>query len=238
MSTSLKHLLSLKNTRLVKNKKVLLSDIHFTLQEGERVAIMGANGAGKTSLLRVLAGTIDFQGDRLVQAQVSMALVFQKPYILRLTTHTQLSLCLWWKGNSWQESKNRATQALEVVGLLDQANQPGRSLSGGQQQRLALARAWVCQPNLWLLDEPTASLDSSSKREIEALMLDFSKKDHTSLVWVSHQLSQVKKLATRIVFLDKGKVILDCPHSVFFNSQLWSTFPLPVQDLFNEEFIQ
>jgi tungstate transport system ATP-binding protein len=123
------------------------------------------------------------------------------------------------------------------VGLLEQAQQSGRSLSGGQQQRLALARAWVSQPQLWLLDEPTASLDSSSKREVEQLIRDFSIQEGNSLVWVSHQLMQVKKLATRVVFLDKGKIILDLPHADFFNVQFWPSFPLPVQDLLNEEFI-
>lgn len=230
-------LLSVRGVSLNKAKKTILSQVNLSIHAGERVALIGPNGAGKTSLLRVLANSILFEGDRKTGANLVIAMVFQKPYILRLKTQTQIALSLWWQGHRWTVAKQMALTALEKVGLLDQAQQSGRSLSGGQQQRLALARAWVSQPQLWLLDEPTASLDSSSKREVERLMRDFSLQENTSLVWVSHQLMQVKKLATRVVFLDKGKIILDLSHADFFNVQFWPSFPLPVQDLLNEEFI-
>ncbi len=230
-------LLSVSGVCLSKANKTILSKVKLSIQAGERVAIIGPNGAGKTSLLRVLANSISFEGDRKTSANLVIAMVFQKPYIMRLKTQTQIALSLWWKGQSWSVAKKQALTALEKVGLLDQAQQSGRSLSGGQQQRLALARAWVSQPQLWLLDEPTASLDSHSRREVEHLMRDFSLQEHTSLVWVSHQLMQVKKLATRVVFLDKGKIILDLSHADFFNVQFWPSFPLPVRDLLNEEFI-
>lgn len=230
-------LLALQDVWLIKAKKIILSEINLSISTGERIAVVGPNGAGKSSLLRVLASASPFSGQRKAMINLRLAMVFQKPYVMRFHLQTQIALSLWWRGNSWVLAKQKALLALEKVGLLDQRHQSGRSLSGGQQQRLALARAWIGEPQLWLLDEPTASLDSHSKREIEQLMMDFSMHPQTSLVLVSHQLSQVKKLATRVIFVDKGKIILDLSHSDFFNVQLWSSFPLPVQDLLNEEFI-
>ena len=230
-------LLALQNISLTKAKKTILSEINLSIRTGERIAIIGPNGAGKSSLLRVLAQSSPFMGQRKAMINLRLAMVFQKPYVMRFHLQTQIALSLWWRGVSWILAKKKALLALEKVGLLDHCHQSGRSLSGGQQQRLALARAWISEPQLWLLDEPTASLDSHSKREIEQLMLDFSTYPQTSLVLVSHQLSQVKKLATRVIFVDKGKIILDLSHADFFNVQLWSSFPLPVQDLLNEEYI-
>ncbi|MBP6276717.1 MAG: ATP-binding cassette domain-containing protein, partial [Limnohabitans sp.] len=94
-----------------------------------------------------------------------------------------------------------------------------RQLSGGQQQRLALARAWARQPDVLLLDEPTASLDPHAKREVEALMADFacSQERPLTLVWASHNLGQVKRLATRVIYLEFGQVMADLPVADFFN---------------------
>jgi len=112
-----------------------------------------------------------------------------------------------------------ALQALQRVGLQSVAQQNGRQLSGGQQQRLALARAWARQPDVLLLDEPTASLDPHAKREVEALMAEFacSPERPLTLVWASHNLGQVKRLATRVIYLEFGQVMADLPVAEFFN---------------------
>jgi len=126
------------------------------------------------------------------------------------------------RGLSWAAAKVLALQALQRVGLLSVAQQNGRHLSGGQQQRLALARAWARQPDVLLLDEPTASLDPHAKREVEALMAEFasSQERPLTLVWASHNLGQVKRLATRVIYLEFGRVLADLPVADFFNPQL------------------
>jgi tungstate transport system ATP-binding protein len=108
------------------------------------------------------------------------------------------------------------------VGLLSVARQNGRQLSSGQQQRLALARAWARQPDVLLLDEPTASLDPHAKREVEALMAEFAcaPERPLTLVWASHNLGQVKRLATRVIYLEFGQVMADLPLDDFFNPDL------------------
>jgi len=98
-------------------------------------------------------------------------------------------------------------------------------LSGGQQQRLALARAWALQPNFVLLDEPTSSLDPHAKREVERLMADWIATDGVSLMFSSHNLGQVKRLATRVIYLEAGRVLADLPVDAFFNCPLGESHP-------------
>jgi tungstate transport system ATP-binding protein len=124
----------------------------------------------------------------------------------------------------WRAAQALALQALRRVGLQAVAGQSARQLSGGQQQRLAMARAWVRQPDVLLLDEPTASLDPHAKREVEALMAEFAAgqapDQPLTLVWASHNLGQVKRLATRVVYLEFGRVLADLPVADFFNPVL------------------
>nr|MCU0925891.1 ATP-binding cassette domain-containing protein [Hydrogenophaga sp.] len=102
------------------------------------------------------------------------------------------------------------------------AERNARALSGGQQQRLALARAWALQPDVWLLDEPTASLDPHAKREVEALIAEFTQSPSASsglpptLVFSSHNLGQVKRLASRVIYLEQGRLLADLPVADFF----------------------
>ena len=91
-----------------------------------------------------------------------------------------------------------------------------RALSGGQQQRLALARAWSLKPDLLFLDEPTSNLDPRGKREVESLMAEFGEGGMT-LVFASHNLGQVKRLATRVLYLEQGKLLADLPVHSFFD---------------------
>ena len=203
-----------------------LTGVSLRIAAGERVALVGANGSGKSSLLRTLHGLLQpVQGRVLQTPGVRQAMLFQRPHLLRLSALNNVALGLWLdraRGLSWSAAKVLALQALQRVGLQSVARQNGRQLSGGQQQRLALARAWARQPDVLLLDEPTASLDPHAKREVEALMADFAKDQQRplTLVWASHNLGQVKRLATRVVYLETGRVLADLPVADFFNSEL------------------
>jgi tungstate transport system ATP-binding protein len=105
------------------------------------------------------------------------------------------------------------------VGLLALAQRPARALSGGQQQRLALARAWALLPDILFLDEPTASLDPSAKREVETLIEQIA--DHgVTVVMSTHNLGQVKRLASRVVYLEAGRLVVDLPIDAFFHLEL------------------
>jgi tungstate transport system ATP-binding protein len=112
--------------------------------------------------------------------------------------------------------------ALARVGLAAVALRSARALSGGQQQRLALARAWSLRPEVLFLDEPTSNLDPHGKREVESLMAQFAAAG-TTLVFASHNLGQVKRLATRVVYMEQGRILADLPVQAFFNGPLAQT---------------
>ncbi len=203
-----------------------LRDITLQLRAGERLALVGANGSGKTSLLRLLNGLLPpSEGRRELHALAApngqqqrpvSAMVFQRPFLLQLSVRRNLQLALWLAGVPRAQREARLRAALARVGLDELLERPARALSGGQQQRLALARAWAVAPDVLFLDEPTASLDPSAKREVEQLIEAFGH-DGVTLVMSSHNLGQVKRLATRVVYLEAGRLLVDLPVDDFFH---------------------
>ena len=206
-------------------------DVHFgqtralagcalSIHAGERVALVGANGSGKSTLLRTLHGLVPpTRGAVSSDASVRQAMLFQRPYMLRASALNNVALGLWLKAVPWKTAQTQALEALARVGLAGIAHRNAKALSGGQQQRLALARAWALQPQVLLLDEPTASLDPGAKREVEALMTEFADAGMT-LVFSSHNLGQVKRLASRVIYLEHGRLLADLPVHDFFNGPL------------------
>ncbi len=203
-----------------------LRDVHLSVQPGERVALVGANGSGKSTLLRVAHGLLSTStGQVQAQAAARQAMVFQRPHMWRTSVWRYVVWGVWLQGMPWAQAQTRAAQALQRVGLQDVAQQSARTLSGGQQQRLALARAWALQPDVLLLDEPTSSLDPHAKREVERLLSDWLSAADTTLLFSSHNLGQVKRLATRVVYLETGRVLADLPVDHFFNQSLAHSHP-------------
>jgi tungstate transport system ATP-binding protein len=200
-----------------------LSGIDLRIAAGERVALIGANGSGKSTLLRVLHGLLKpSAGSVLRDGGMRQAMLFQRPFALRLSAATNVALGPWLLGMPWREAREQALQALGRVGLASVALRNARTLSGGQLQRMALARAWALRPHVLLLDEPTASLDPHAKREVEALMEEFADAGMT-LVFASHNLGQVKRLATRVVYMEQGRILADLPVQAFFHGPLAET---------------
>ena len=197
-----------------------LRDITLQIHRGDRIALVGANGSGKTTLLRLLNGLLaPSTGQRLLPADGHApvtAMLFQRPFLLHFSVRRNLQLALWLAAVPASQRGARVQSALQRVGLLAKAGQPARSLSGGQQQRLALARAWAVQPDILFLDEPTASLDPSAKREVETLIDDFGRAG-MALVMSTHNLGQAKRLANRVLYLDAGRLLADLPVHDFFN---------------------
>ena len=199
--------------------QLALSEISLRIAAGERIALVGANGSGKSTLLRLINGLLlPVQGQVHTQSGASQAMLFQRPHMLRLSVLRHVALGLWLRGTPWTAARAQALQALQRVGLADLAERAARTLSVGQQQRVAMAQALAMEPALLLLDEPTASLDPHAKREVEALMEDFSRSHpQAAMVFASHNLGQVKRLAQRVVYLEGGRVLADLPVADFFN---------------------
>ena len=200
-----------------------LREVSLKLPRGERLALVGATGSGKTTLLRLLHGLVPCSsGSRALAADRPppvVAMLFQRPFLLSLSLRQNLGVALWLRGVPRAERAGRVAAALRRVGLEGLAGRQARDLSGGQQQRLALARAWALRPDLLLLDEPTASLDPSAKREIESLIEEIAA-DGVTLVMSTHNLGQAKRLARRVAYLEAGRVVVDLPVNEFFNGTL------------------
>ena len=217
-----------------------LKNVDLQIAQGDRLALIGANGSGKSTLLRVLHGLISskpgqsrqigqLSGCFSVHEDVRQAMLFQRPHMLRMSAQANVAMAAWLGGTPWALAKTQALVALQRVGLEGEARRPARALSQGQQQRLALARAWVMQPNVLLLDEPTASMDPHAKREVENLMHAFAKFSDPingqgmTLIFASHNLGQVKRLATHVAYLEQGQLMVHLPVEVFFDAEQLQT---------------
>jgi tungstate transport system ATP-binding protein len=225
-------LFDLKDISVRFGRQEALKNINLQILQGQRLALIGSNGSGKSTLLRVLNGLItpkdtqkpgQMQGSLQTDLKVQQAMLFQRPHMLRMSVQANVEMGLWLDGVRGTDAKTRALEAMARVGLQNEASRSAKTLSQGQQQRVALARAWVClsdaaKQNVLLLDEPTASMDPHAKREVEALMHDFAAQNMT-LVFASHNLGQVKRLATHVAYLEQGKLLAYMPVALFFDAE-------------------
>ena len=203
-----------------------LRDVNLHVHAGERIALVGANGCGKSTLLRVAHGLLKpSSGQVELGSEVRQAMVFQRPHMLRTSVLRFVMWGLWLQGVPWRAAQAQAMTALQRFDLEGLAERSARTLSGGQQQRLALARAWALQPQCVLLDEPTSSLDPHAKREVERLVADWVATSGVTLLFSSHNLGQVKRMATRVIYLEAGQILADLPVDHFFNQSLADSYP-------------
>ena len=218
----------------------LIDGIDIDIRAGARTAIMGANGAGKSLLLRLLhgliepgAGEIRWRGRPLDRAsRRAQAMVFQRPVMLRRSVRANLRFALAARGVRGAERAARQAEAVERARLAGLAHRPARVLSAGEQQRLAVARALACAPDLLFLDEPTASLDPASTQAVEEL-IRAAQEDGVAIAMVTHDSGQARRLADEAVFLHAGRVaeagkvaqVLDAPRSeaarAWLEGRLW-----------------
>ena len=187
----------------------ILDGLSLSITPGAPTLIVGPNGSGKTTLLRLLmgltaptSGRVSW-GGRTESKPVRRAILFQRPVMLRRTAAANVAYALAQAGTPRRERAVRVGLLLERVGLFDLAQRPARKLSGGEQQRLALARALARDPEILLLDEPTASLDPAATRAVEEIVL-MAAQSGIKIVMASHDLGQVRRLAGEVMFMVRG----------------------------------
>ncbi|MBC7131156.1 ABC transporter ATP-binding protein, partial [Candidatus Bathyarchaeota archaeon] len=210
-------LLSLTNVTKKYGEKTALENINLNVHEGEFLAVIGPNGAGKTTLLKIMAGIeaptkgeIGYKGKNvtgnLEVLRRGCTMVFQRTVTFNTTVFKNVAYGLRIRGYSEKEIKNMVKKALELVELKGYENHHARRLSGGEQQRVALARALVLNPELLLLDEPTANLDPKNALIIEDAMARVNREANTTIVMATHNLFQAKRLPNRMALISNGQI--------------------------------
>lgn len=220
---------------LVKDLKISFKDNHvlkgidFSLQKGERVAVIGPSGSGKSTFLRCInhleqptSGEIYF-GDELIthrniyKIRQKVGMVFQSfnlinnMTVMKNLTFAPVKLGLLSKGGA----EKKALKLLRKIGLVEKKDEFPASLSGGQKQRVAIIRAIMMDPEVILFDEPTSALDPESIDDVLDLIREIAKSEVTMMI-VTHEMSFAQEIATRVVFLDEGKIIEEGEPKSFF----------------------
>jgi ABC-type nitrate/sulfonate/bicarbonate transport system ATPase subunit len=188
-----------------------LADLAFTVPSGQFVCIIGPSGCGKTTLLSIVAGLDrDFDGTVGRTAETRIGFVFQTPRLMPwLTARDNVRLAL----DPPPGKDGRAEALLREMNLGGQLDSYPSHLSGGQQRRVALARAFVNEPQLLLLDEPFTSLDAPTAQQLRDLLLALWQRQRPTVLFVTHDLREALSLGDRILFLSAapGRVVLDLP---------------------------
>ncbi len=203
-----------------------LQDISLEITGGKTIALLGTNGAGKTTLLRILAGlekqdkgSILFNGQTMEGKELRQiaSLVFQKTAMFSRSVYDNLAYGPKIRGKKDEEIREGITQALHAVGLRNFERRKAKKTSGGEQQRIALARAFLLNPKILLLDEPTANLDPNSATIIERAIVDRMKEEGI-VILSTHNLGQAKRMATEVVHIYEGKIVeVGGPEDFFSN---------------------
>ncbi len=207
-------MIELRRVSKVKDGKKILDDISFRINKGEFFIIQGESGSGKTTLLRLMnrleeatSGEIFVQGTPIrkippQELRRRVILVFQEPRLFQGSVERNIRFAPRHHGMAVD-----VEALLKAVGLEGYERRDAFSLSGGEKQRLAIARALALKPEAILLDEPTSALDEASKKEVEKLIVELKETHGATVVMVTHDLEQGRRLGERGIILDKGKIV-------------------------------
>lgn len=226
-------LIEIKNLKKSYGDHVVLDGINTTIKKGEVIAIVGPSGCGKSTFLRSLnklerpeAGEIVFEGTDILDKKTNInkvrqkiGMVFQQFNLFPNKTVLQNIMLapMKLKGVSADDSKNRAMELLERVGLLEKAEAYPDSLSGGQKQRIAIARTMAMNPDVILFDEPTSALDPEMVGEVLEIMRELAR-DGMTMIVVTHEMGFARDVASRVIFIDQGNIREDSAPKEFFEN--------------------
>lgn len=210
-------ILSIRDLQFSYGNREILSIPELDVRAGETLALVGPNGSGKTTLLKLLndlirpsSGSIRFEG-RPAAGDPGLRLrsvyVHQSPFPLAGTVHRNVAYGLRIRRVPEPEIRRRVEGALELLGLSGFARRDAKRLSGGETQRVALARALVLEPEVLLLDEPTAQTDRDSGARIRTVLADLAARGETTIVFSSHDGAFAEALADRAAFLEEGRLV-------------------------------
>lgn len=198
-----------------------LDDLSFHVKQSEWLSIIGHNGSGKSTTVRLIDGLLAAEsGDIFVENELltednvwnirqKIGMVFQNPdnQFVGATVEDDVAFGLENKGIPLEEMQSRVKEALQLVGMSDFADREPSRLSGGQKQRVAIARALALNPKLIVADEPTSALDVSVRAQVLNLLADLKKELNLAMVFISHDLQTVRQVSDRIVVMNGGLIV-------------------------------
>lgn len=209
-------MIEIRGLLIHRNGRNVLKIDSLGIERGETLAVVGPNGAGKSTLLLALAhllkpmrGDILFDGQSLnawsdLEYRRRISFVFQAPLLMDMTVEQNVALGLKFRGVSKEKTRERVSQWIKVLGVESLAKRRAGQLSGGEAQRVSLARAFVLEPDLLLLDEPFAALDPPTHAKLLEDLSNILKQDHKTAVFVTHNLKEAARLSHRIAVLVDG----------------------------------
>jgi len=209
--------LQIQSLKRTYDEKIALDISKLHIDSGALIGIIGPNGAGKSTFVKLIAGidtgftgSILYNQKRLTESSDTykrMTLIFQKPYLFRTSVFDNIAYPLKIRGEKEAIIEVKVKKLLVDLGLEKLRDQPGKTLSGGESQKVALARALVFEPELLLLDEPTANIDPQSIMVMERVLGDFYEKNRPTVIMVTHNIQQAKRLCREVFFIDEGRLI-------------------------------
>ena len=215
---------------VVRGGKRLVHVDRFALAQGEIHVLLGPNGAGKTTLMRALNGLEKADGELLFEGRPvrsggdrlrlrrSTSAVFQQAYLLATTVRGNVESGLKIRGVHGDELRRRSDEALEMLGIAHLADRRRSGLSGGEAQRVSIARALAVDPAVVFLDEPMASLDPPTRRQLLADLEAIFRRLSTAVLWVTHDTEEALAVARRVTFLADGAVVQEGATADVFNN--------------------
>ena len=207
--------IELKDIIVKSNGRTILNVPHAIIPADRITACIGPNGAGKTTFLKLLDGLIQpDMGTVSYSFKTKTALVLHHTPMIKASTKTNLGIV---RDADVSINADDIDRVIKQVGLDKLVNSPAHKLSAGERQKLCLGRAILQKPNLVLLDEPTANLDPSTTEQVEGLIRQFDQQG-TDVIFSSHQLAQVQRLAEYIIFIDQGEIKEKGPVGPFFSN--------------------
>ncbi|MFU8794469.1 MAG: phosphate ABC transporter ATP-binding protein [Dethiobacteria bacterium] len=220
----------MKAVRKIYDKEVLYIN-ELILTKGCIYGVIGPSGAGKSTLLRIInmltdqsSGEILYNGEPApknglgkLTLQRNMALVFQKTLLFKDTVWNNIAYGLKARGFNKKEIEIRVNSLLDQIGMTELASRRAETLSGGEAQRVAIARAVAFEPEILLLDEPTANLDPGNIELIEEMIIKMARDKAITVIMVTHNVFQARRIADQVIFINQGKIVEMGPTEKIFS---------------------